>query len=162
MIVDPRKNTPMATDIPQESPPSYDTATDAGSSAGALNASNSKPTHNPDVKHQTEDAGPVHLYRAVIVPPPPPHTVQLAYTQPMVHHYTDPATGQHVASLLPPNHPEMICLQAGAHVPQTKYGLLGIMAAIFWFPLGIGLCLLDRRVRCTRCGAILNDGICSG
>lgn len=37
----------------------------------------------------------------------------------------NPATGERVASLLPPDHPEMVCLQAGGHVAQTRYGLLG-------------------------------------
>ena len=39
--------------------------------------------------------------------------------------------------------------------------LTGVLAAIVWFPLGIGLCLLDRRVRCQRCGESLEDGLCS-
>ena len=43
----------------------------------------------------------------------------------------------------------------------TNFSLLGILAAVFWFPLGIGLCLLDRRVRCHRCGLIIEDGVCS-
>ncbi|TFK66541.1 hypothetical protein BDN72DRAFT_823307 [Pluteus cervinus] len=77
-----------------------------------------------------------------------------------VYHYTNLATNEQIASLLPPDHPEMICLQTGTHVPETKYGLLGILAAIFWFPLGIGICLLDRRVRCTRCGLMIDEGIC--
>jgi hypothetical protein len=96
-----------------------------------------------------------------------------------VYHYTNPNTRQHVTSLLPPDHPEMICLQAGVHVPETKFGILGalslscpalgrcvehsvtgILAAVIWFPFGIGLCLLDRKVRCQRCGLILDDGVC--
>lgn len=96
---------------------------------------------------------------------------------PTVYHYVNPKTGEHVTSLLPPDHPEMICLQEGQHVTETKYGLLGmflvvpfvsgadsailgVLAAIFWFPLGIGLCLLDRRVRCRRCGIAIQDGMC--
>ncbi|KAI0789127.1 hypothetical protein C8Q75DRAFT_766578 [Abortiporus biennis] len=77
-----------------------------------------------------------------------------------VYNYVNPVTHEHVVSLLPPNHPQMICLQEGRHVTETKYGLLGILAAIFWFPLGIGLCLLDRKVKCTRCGMILDEGYC--
>lgn len=97
--------------------------------------------------------------------------------QPRVYHYQNPATGEHLASLLPPDHPEMLCLQQGGHVPQSKFGilgkcsslqnqyppthhLLGILAAIVWFPLGIGLCLLDRRVQCKRCGTVIDGGIC--
>ena len=71
----------------------------------------------------------------------------------------------------------MICLQAGEHVAQTTYGFLGmadlllsssqlsfaagILAAVFWFPLGVGLCLLDRRVKCARCGHMIEDGLCA-
>jgi hypothetical protein len=76
-----------------------------------------------------------------------------------VHHYVNPATGEHIASLLPPDHPQMRCLQEGTHVPETHYGVLGVLAAIAWFPLGIGLCLLDRRVKCRRCGYQIDDGI---
>jgi len=32
---------------------------------------------------------------------------------------------------------------------------LGLIAAVVWFPLGIGLCLLDRTVTCKRCGAVI-------
>ncbi|KAK0455466.1 uncharacterized protein EV420DRAFT_1553832 [Desarmillaria tabescens] len=90
----------------------------------------------------------------------PSYVPQTGLQDPIVYHYVNPATGDRIASLLPPNHPEMICLQAGAHVPHTQYGLLGILAAVFWFPLGVGLCLLDRHVTCSRCGAVINDGIC--
>ncbi|KAG2128958.1 uncharacterized protein EDB93DRAFT_1095763 [Suillus bovinus] len=80
--------------------------------------------------------------------------------QPTVYHYQNPLTGERIASLLPPDHPEMICLQQGAHVTETSFGILGILAAIVWFPLGVGLCLLDRRVKCKRCGAVIDNGIC--
>lgn len=94
-----------------------------------------------------------------------------------VYHYVNPNNGDHVTSLLPPNHPEMVCLQEGSHVEETKFGLFGeflsfsvlavegmrshkfywagVLAAIFWFPLGIGLCILDRSVTCKRCGAVI-------
>ena len=78
---------------------------------------------------------------------------------PTIYHYQNPRTGETVTSLLPPNHPEMICLQEGRHVRATKYGLLGVLAAIFWFPLGIGLCMLDRRVHCSRCGLHIEEGV---
>ncbi|KAG9316770.1 hypothetical protein JVU11DRAFT_2832 [Chiua virens] len=80
--------------------------------------------------------------------------------EPRVYHYQNPVTGEHLASLLPPDHPEMVCLQQGGHVSHTKFGILGIIAAIVWFPLGIGLCLLDRRVQCKRCGIVIDEGIC--
>ena len=77
-----------------------------------------------------------------------------------VYHYQNPQTGHAITSLLPPNHPEMVCLQEGGHVQTSQFGLLGIVAAVLWFPLGIGLCLMDRRVTCKRCGATLSEGFC--
>ncbi|KAF8527431.1 hypothetical protein BU17DRAFT_39513 [Hysterangium stoloniferum] len=76
-----------------------------------------------------------------------------------VYHYVNPTTGERVSSVLPPDTPEMICLQEGQHIQRTRFGLLGVLAAVFWFPLGIGLCLLDRRVTCERCGRTITDGI---
>ncbi|KAF7315427.1 hypothetical protein MIND_00057500 [Mycena indigotica] len=80
---------------------------------------------------------------------------------PVVFHYRNPRTGEHVASLLPPNHPEMECLQRGEHVPHSSFSLLGYILALAWFPLGVGLCLLDRRVKCSHCGKVLEDGLCN-
>ncbi|KAG1752831.1 hypothetical protein EDB19DRAFT_1670055 [Suillus lakei] len=54
----------------------------------------------------------------------------------------------------------MTCLQQGEHVNETNFSIPGILAAIIWFPLGIVCCLLDRRVKCRRCGAIIDKGIC--
>ncbi|KJA27619.1 hypothetical protein HYPSUDRAFT_212239 [Hypholoma sublateritium FD-334 SS-4] len=79
---------------------------------------------------------------------------------PAVYNYIHPVTGERVVSLLPPDHPEMVCLQTGSHIPESHFGILGILAAIFWFPLGVACCLLDRHVRCRRCGAIIDNGIC--
>lgn len=73
-----------------------------------------------------------------------------------VYHYQNPRTGHVITSLLPPDHPEMICLQEGQHITKSRFGLVGILAAIFWFPLGIACCLLDQRVTCRRCGLVLN------
>lgn len=42
----------------------------------------------------------------------------------MHHHYVNPLTSEHIVSVLPPDAPEMICLQQG-HVKQTRFGLLG-------------------------------------
>jgi hypothetical protein len=42
----------------------------------------------------------------------------------MVYNYVHPVTHDVVTSLLPPDHPQMVCLQQG-HVPHTRYGLLG-------------------------------------
>ncbi|KAL0956667.1 hypothetical protein HGRIS_002798 [Hohenbuehelia grisea] len=89
----------------------------------------------------------------------PSRTTQPAFIPtPQIYRYVNP-DGSMTDSLLPPSHPEIICLQNG-HELQTNYGLLGILVAVFWFPLGVGLCLLDRRVKCARCGHVLNDGVC--
>ena len=66
-----------------------------------------------------------------------------------VFNYVHPVTQQRITSLLPPDHPEMVCLQQG-HERSSTFGLVGILAAIFWFPLGMACMLVDRKVRCTR------------
>ncbi|KAI0032254.1 hypothetical protein K488DRAFT_50347 [Vararia minispora EC-137] len=81
--------------------------------------------------------------------------------EPTVYRYQHPITGNIIVSLLPPDHPQMICLQRGHHDVETRFGLLGVLAAVFWFPLGIGLCLLDRKARCRQCGEVLDEGLCS-
>ena len=45
--------------------------------------------------------------------------------QSRVYHYVNPNNGNHITSLLPPDHPEMVCLQQGSHVEETKFGFLG-------------------------------------
>ena len=45
--------------------------------------------------------------------------------QTRVYHYVNPANGNHITSLLPPDHPEMVCLQRGSHIEETKFGFLG-------------------------------------
>ncbi|KAL5507618.1 hypothetical protein ACEPAH_7074 [Sanghuangporus vaninii] len=68
-----------------------------------------------------------------------------------VYHYQHPVSGHVITTSLPPDHPEMICLQAGSHIRSTRFGLLGVLAAVFWFPLGIGrdsrVSPLERRKR---------------
>lgn len=91
---------------------------------------------------------------------PPPANPTATTPLVTVYHYVHPITGERIDTLLPPDHPEMLCLQAGGHDTVTRFGILGVLAAVFWFPLGVGLCLLDRRVRCKRCGAMLSDGYC--
>ena len=51
--------------------------------------------------------------------------------QTRVYHYINPANGNHISSLLPPDHPEMVCLQEGSHVEETKFGLLGALSLFF-------------------------------
>ena len=45
--------------------------------------------------------------------------------QTRVYHYANPNNGHRFTSLLPPDHPEMVCLQQGSHVEETKFGFLG-------------------------------------
>ncbi|KAG2043329.1 hypothetical protein BDR03DRAFT_941113 [Suillus americanus] len=151
MIIDPQSNM-VVKHSSADNPPSYDYV-------AAQASSNVEQRQPPLVSDKTANQ--------VQLPSVPPNTVTavharttLAMQQPTVYHYQNPLTGEHIASLLPPNHPEMICLQEGQHVNETKFGILGILAAIVWFPLGIGLCLLDRRVKCKRCGMVIDNGIC--
>ena len=87
--------------------------------------------------------------------PPQPRTVQ--ENGATLYVYRNPVTQEVIKSHLPPDHPQMICVQQG-HIPQSHFGIIGIIAAIVFFPIGIALCLLDRRVRCERCGYIISDG----
>jgi len=173
MIVDSDRNNFIMKQAPeeeshQEGPPSYVDATENGPCTSSQG----------DVGKQKPDDSSV---QPLLIPHPLPgpasmpspiaynyistqssHTTQpISTPSPMVYNYINPVSGERVVSLLPPNHPEMICLQSGSHVPHTRFGILGILAAVFWFPFGIALCLLDRRVRCHRCGLIIEDGVCS-
>ena len=53
--------------------------------------------------------------------------------QTRVYHYVNPANGDHITSLLPPDHPEMVCLQQGSHVEETKFGFLGEFLFVLLF-----------------------------
>lgn len=53
-------------------------------------------------------------------------------SQATVFYYQDPRTGQRVASLLPPDHPQMVCLQAGEHVLESRYGFLGVLPFVHY------------------------------
>lgn len=54
--------------------------------------------------------------------PPPFATPSMPATT--VYNYVNPITHEVVTSLLPPDHPQMVCLQQG-HVPYTRFGMLG-------------------------------------
>ncbi|KAG1777821.1 hypothetical protein EV702DRAFT_1101138 [Suillus placidus] len=152
MIIDPQSKSNMVVKHSADSPPSYDYVE-------AQTSSNVEQQQPPTMTDKTAN----QRVQPSSIPPPTVmsvHTRTTPMMQPTVYHYQNPLTGEHIASLLPPDHPEMICLQQGGHVNQTKFGILGILAAIVWFPLGIGLCLLDRRVKCKRCGLVIDDGIC--
>ncbi|KAG2135454.1 hypothetical protein DEU56DRAFT_807108 [Suillus clintonianus] len=146
MIIDSQSN--MVIKHSADNPPAYEyVATQNGSNEQPYQPSTSNGAANP--------------------PTMPPNTVTPFHARPMpkmqdptIYHYQNPLTGEQIASLLPPNHPEMICLQQGGHTTETKFGILGILLAIVWFPLGISCCLLDRRVICTRCGKVIDHGMC--
>ncbi|KAF8467950.1 hypothetical protein DFH94DRAFT_777524 [Russula ochroleuca] len=150
MIIDPPSTTMQSGDpIPSENPPAYESAITGTSVAPPPSGKNTNPQDTqPKGPELMLASGPQLMYGATT-------------SQATVFYYQDPRTGQRVASLLPPDHPQMVCLQAGEHVPETRYGFLGVIAAIVWFPLGIGLCLLDRRVQCKRCGEAIEEGLCS-
>ncbi|KAI0038672.1 hypothetical protein FA95DRAFT_1529013 [Auriscalpium vulgare] len=151
----PNDSTPRALAI--ESPPTYEYATSGPSSP---------PPTSPPLSPRPRDA------KVNPVPPALPALSQSYSVQPVptygataspgvhVYRYQHPITGETVVSFLPPDHPQMVCLQEGRHLAESRFGILGVLAAIVWFPLGIGLCLLDRKVRCRRCGEILDEGMC--
>ena len=80
---------------------------------------------------------PVAVYRSYQPNQPPTPTANIvggpsvprsgipSMPQTRVYHYVNPKNGNRVTSLLPPDHPEMVCLQQGSHVEETKFGLFG-------------------------------------
>ncbi|CAE6391676.1 unnamed protein product [Rhizoctonia solani] len=133
----------------KDNPPTYDVA--VGSSTGSTAP---PPPASPTLKSKDTP------YPQPPLQPQPHNGMFIAPALgpgPAVYRYHNPRTGEVVSSLLPPDHPEMVCLQQG-HIIQTQYGVLGILAAVFWFPLGIALCLLDKRTKCERCGLVIDDG----
>ncbi|KAI5121956.1 hypothetical protein M0805_002027 [Coniferiporia weirii] len=128
---------------PSYNPPSYDYATGGDGASSRNQGSRLR-------KQPIMAASPAYA----AMPSPSPQGARG-----MVHHYQHPVTGHIFSTVLPPDHPEMVCLQEGRHIRTSRFGILGILAAVFWFPLGIGLCLLDRRVVCSRCGNMIDGGI---
>ena len=55
----------------------------------------------------------------------PSYTPHPLTGSPTLYNYVNPRTGERVVSLLPPDHPEMVCLQGGEHIPHTDFGILG-------------------------------------
>ncbi|KAI1790166.1 hypothetical protein LXA43DRAFT_891576 [Ganoderma leucocontextum] len=45
---------------------------------------------------------------------------------------------------------------SGNHDVTTKYGMVGILTAVFCFPIGLLALLVDKERRCVRCGALVN------
>lgn len=77
------------------------------------------------------DAKNTHMQMQMPEQQPAPQAVAIAgpsFTEdpnPTVYRYFNPTTQEHVTSLLPPDHPEMVCLQAGRHIAKTQFGILG-------------------------------------
>ncbi|KIK69065.1 hypothetical protein GYMLUDRAFT_214027 [Collybiopsis luxurians FD-317 M1] len=144
----------MANHQSYDNPPSYDSVTEGFDNK----------TLDQNTKQPLVDAPKVSSPQPPSMVPGPSYAIHPGTTtgsSPALYHYRNPLTQETVVSLLPPDHPEMICLQAGEHITESHFGLLGILAAVFWFPIGVGLCLLDRKVKCRRCGKVIDDGICS-
>jgi len=142
----------MTMTSPIDNPPPYDQATspppNAPTDVKGTQALAALPTQKADATQFQRPAEPQ-------MPGPS------MYPNMTFYQYHHPLSGEVISSPLPPDHPEMICLQEGMHIAETHFSFLGVLAAIFWFPLGVGLCLLDRRVRCRRCGMMISDGLCS-
>ncbi|KAH0828011.1 hypothetical protein J3R83DRAFT_3659 [Lanmaoa asiatica] len=112
MIIDSNLNMVNYTD----NPPPYEHLTEQEPSDNVRSPS-PVGKHQPKVSaYQGSSSSPVVTLHVAPVPVMP---------QPRVYHYQNPGTGEHLASLLPPDHPEMLCLQEGGHVPHTKFGILG-------------------------------------
>ncbi|CUA76126.1 hypothetical protein RSOLAG22IIIB_12054 [Rhizoctonia solani] len=133
----------------EDNPPTYDVAVGSSTGSPAPRAPTSPTLKSKDTPYPHPTPQPQPHNGMIIAPALVPG--------PTVYRYHNPQTGEVVSSLLAPDHPEMVCLQQG-HIIKTRYGILGILAAVFWFPLGIGLCLLDKRTKCERCGLLIEDG----
>jgi hypothetical protein len=137
--------------IPSENPPAYESAI-VGTSVGTwvphllahewrltytlyylrsgsrLSPSFCNNTAPPSGKSANpQDAQPKGPELMLTSGPQPPIMYGATTTEATVFYYQDPRTGQRVASLLPPDHPQMVCLQAGEHIPETRYGFLGTL-----------------------------------
>ncbi|KAL5485517.1 hypothetical protein ACEPAI_8159 [Sanghuangporus weigelae] len=108
---------------PSANPPSYEYATGGQSPVNK--------NHNGAAASAAPKLGPSIPYASPSAPLAGPSGSN-------VYSYQHPVSGHVITTPLPPDHPEMICLQAGSHIRSTRFGLLGVLAAVFWFPLGIG------------------------
>ncbi|PSR81174.1 hypothetical protein PHLCEN_2v6509 [Hermanssonia centrifuga] len=106
----------------QDLPPTYDAAvtSEVHSSgpfvpAGTGDVKDVKvPMPTPDANASSPGAGPTPFS-----PPSMPPTT--------VYNYVNPVTHEVVTSLLPPDHPRMVCLQQG-HDPHSKFGFLDVLS----------------------------------
>ena len=121
--------------MPAQAPPSYDAAVNGGPGACLLRRTAPRISL---LRPQCTVSGPFVSEGAskgqdVKVPPPPspgmfagpppPPSAQVPAT--VVYNYVNPISGERIVSLLPPDHPQMVCLQQGGHVSTSKFGILG-------------------------------------
>jgi hypothetical protein len=111
--------------VPQENPPSYD----AVESIKPRTLQNSLAPVS-DYLWSIPDTDDPNKTRPLPVLATGPSYVPSPSTSATVYNYVNPRTGEHVVSLLPPDHPEMICLQAGEHIRETQFGLFGEIGLI--------------------------------
>ncbi|ORY22685.1 hypothetical protein BCR39DRAFT_550987 [Naematelia encephala] len=64
-----------------------------------------------------------------------------------------------VQTPLSPVSAEIQCLQLG-HRKKTRYGPIGIIAGIVFFPWGLFWTACDRKVTCKRCQVVLSEKGC--
>ncbi|KAL7415780.1 hypothetical protein BDY24DRAFT_382208 [Mrakia frigida] len=93
---------------------------------------------------------------------PPPKGASPAGTDqsngPLVHYFVQPGpNGRMISTNLGPETEEMRCLMEG-HLAQSKFGIIGILSTIFFFPWGLAVCALDRKVVCKRCKQVIDPG----
>ncbi|KAI6123040.1 hypothetical protein EDD16DRAFT_711914 [Pisolithus croceorrhizus] len=76
-----------------------------------------------------------------------------------VYHYHNLQTGDHLASLLPPDHPRW---SVSSRVVMTRRLSLAssVSGGGSMVPAWCRSLPLDRRVVCKRCGLLIDDGVC--
>lgn len=83
------------------------------------------PPQDPLVAYQSYQSGQSSAPSDFVTGSSVPRLGTPSMPQSRVYHYVNPTDGNHITSLLPPDHPEMVCLQQGSHLETTKFGLLG-------------------------------------
>ena len=125
------------TQLPTQAPPSYETVVGNGGHSAyiplhrvfPLSQTRSSPVSGQYIPESAAKAQDVKVPML-----PTPNTYQVAGPPPsqagqppatVVYNYVNPLTGERIVSLLPPDHPQMICLQQGGHDTSSKFGILG-------------------------------------
>jgi hypothetical protein len=135
-----------------DQPPSYDAATTAGGPSPRF-ADAALPVAGPSTALGAGDKkAPLLGANDKKAPASPPRSpLPLAapsFPMPMpaplmspggtrVYRYQHPVTGDVITSLLPPDHPQMVCLQEGRHMGSTSFGLIGA-----WISRCYAMCVL--------------------